>query len=254
MFAKTFATIAGLTFALTLTASARPAQAQTGLFSVTASAATSGQPGASNVTTGGLGDQTSASIASDPAPAQWGLLYADTSAYSWTSQGAIHGSSSALAGVTSPAASVDSPQGSTEGRFVDRITVTSASLPAGTPVTLTFRNAIAISATTDHLYYGSVTTSFQVGGVSAATRWESAYNRAASTVQSPVLQVSTQVGNTLYTSGKLTTLARAYFYVPGPSYNGGMAVDATATLRLESASADVTLVSASGTDYNPLAN
>jgi len=254
MSTKTYAAIAGLSLALALTASTRPARAQAGLFSVTASAATSGQPGSSNVTTGGLSDQTSASIASDPAGVSWGLLYADTSAYSSASQGEIHGSSSAVAGVSSPAGATDAPQGSTDGRFVDRITVTSGSLPAGTPVTLTFRNGIAINPSADHLYYGSVTTNFQVGGTSAATRWEMAFNKTASTVQSPVLEVRTSIGAVLYTSGRLTTLARAYFYAPGPSYNGAMALDATATLRLESASADVTLVSASGADYNPTGN
>jgi hypothetical protein len=254
MFTKTFAAIAGLTFSLALTASARPAQAQTGVFSVNATAVTSGQPGAYSATTGGLADQTSASISSDPAPAQWGLLYADTAAFSSVDDAVLRGTVSAVAGVSAPAASNSNPQSSTEGRFIDRITVTSNSLPNGTPVTLTFRNAIDISASPDHLYYGSVTTYFQIGSVVASTRWETAFNKPESQVQSPVLEVKTTVGSNLYTSGKLNTLARAYFYAPGPAYNGSLAIDATASLRLESASADVNLVAASGIDYSSIGN
>lgn len=250
---KTFAAIAGMTLSLTLIASARPAGAVTGLFTVNATATTTGQPGAFSATTGGLSDQTYASISSDPAPAQWGFLYADTAAYSTVDDAVIRGTVSAVANLSKPGGSASNPQSSTEGRFTDRVTVTSP-LPHGTPVTLVFRNGISINTSPFSLYYGSVSTYYQIGSVVASTRWETAYNKTEQPVQSPVLEVRTTVGATLSVQGTVNTQARAYFYAPGPAYNGSMAMDTTVSLRLESASAEVTLVAASGIDYNPAAN
>lgn len=88
--------------------------------------------------------------------------------------------------------------------------------------------------------------------MSAATRWDVAYNKAVPTVQSPQLQVKTTVGARLQLSGRLNTFARGSYFVPGPLFNGSLNLDVTAILRLESATGDVTLVADSGADYNPI--
>jgi len=259
MSTKTFVAIAGFALTLTLAAAARPAQAQSVYFTVLASSTTNGQPGAASTTTGGLANQTSAYSESDPAGVEFGsvpqnTVYADTGAHSWADTGELHAITSAVANRLAATSFPASPQASTEGRFTDRITVTSASLPNGTPVTLNFRNAIEIGLGASSAYNGSVTTYFQVGSVVVSTRWDVANGKPVPTTQSPLLEVKTTVGSVLYTSGKLNTLARASYYASGPIFDGSIEIDATAALRLESASDDVTLVAASGIDYNPTAN
>lgn len=96
MFAQTFRTLAGLTLALALTASARPAQAQAVTYSVSAYTATNGYVGTGLNYTGGLSNQTQAYAASDPASLQFGAnasqqLYADVGAYGWATQGELRG-------------------------------------------------------------------------------------------------------------------------------------------------------------------
>lgn len=256
MSTKTFQAIAGLALTLTLTAAARPAQAQPVYFTVSASSTTNGQPGASSTTTGGLANQTSAYSESDPAGVEFGsvpqnTVYADTGAHSWANTGELHAVTSAVANRLAATSFPSSPQASTDGRFTDLITVTSASLPNGTPVTLHFRNAIDVGLGASSAYNGSVSTYFQVGSTVASTMWTVATGKPVPSAQSPLLEVKTTVGSVLFTSGKLNTLARASYYAAGPIFDGSIEIDATATLRLESASDDVTLVSASGVSYLP---
>ena len=54
--------------------------------------------------------------------------------------------------------------------------------------------------------------------------------------------------------GGRNTFARGSYFVPGPVYNGSLSLDVVATLRLESSTVPVTLVSDSGADYNPIGN
>lgn len=259
MFSKTFQTIAGLTFALALTAASRPAAAQPVTFWVSATAATNGYPGTSNHFTGALNNQTWAYAESDPAGLQFGQnaaqqLYADVGAHSSAAPAELHAQTSLHALRINAGSFPSSPTASTEGRFVDAITVVGLGIPNGTPVTLTFRNTIDVAWQGTSLYDGYVSSNTQIGAVSASSRWDVAYNKTLLPVLSPQLLVKTTVGSRLQLGGRLNTFARGSYFVPGPSYDGTLDLDVTATLRLESATADVTLVADSGADYNPIAN
>lgn len=256
MSSKTFASIAALAFTLASSASA-PAAAQAAHFWVSATAATNGYTGTGNVFTGALGNQTLAYAESDPAGRQFGQnasqqLYADVGARSTATPGGLHAQSSSQAVRINAGSFPSSPTASTEGRYADALTVTSETLANGTPVTLTFRVALDVAWQGTGLYDGYVSSNTQIGAVTASTRWDVAYDRAAAPVQSPQIQVRTSIGARLQLSGKLNTFARGSYFVPGPAYNGTLDLDARSTLRLESASGEVTLVADSGADYAPL--
>ncbi len=251
--------LAGLALALGATAFAPPAQALPVTYWVSANATTGGYVGTSNVFTGALNNQSSAYIESDPAGQQFGSLpsqqlYADTGAHSWADTAELRAQVSSEAARINATSFPSSPTASSEGRFADTITVQGIGLPNGTPVTLTFRNAIDVDWQGSSLYDGYVSTSFSAGGYSASTRWDVAYNKPLVPVQSPAIQLKTTVGARLQLSGRLNTFARGSYFVPGPLYDGSLSLDVVATLRLESSTVPVTLVSDSGADYNPIGN
>lgn len=255
MFSKTSAAIASLTLTL-LASTSTPVAAQAVTHWVSATATTNGYAGTGNVFTGALSNQTFAYAESDPAGLQFGQnpsqqLYADVGARSTATPANLYAQASSQAVRINAGSFPHSPTASTEGRYADTLTVTSESLPNGSPVTLTFRVALDVGWQGTGLYDGYVSSSTQIGAVSVSTRWDVAYNKAVAPVQEPQIQVRTSVGARLQLSGKLNTFARGSYFVPGPAYNGSLDLDAAATLRLESATADVTLVADSGADYNP---
>lgn len=252
-FSRRAAAAAAFTFAVA--AFAHSAAAQTTSFGVSAQVTTGGYAGGtSNVLTGALFGQTFTTLTSDPAGRQFGInpnqqLYADVGASVQVAPGRIQGSASSLAQRINATSFPSSPTAAHEGKFFDRLTVT-ADLPAGTPVTLYFRTELEVVADGVGLYDGSITSNLSIGGASASARWAVATGVDPLPVPVHLVEVRTTVGARLAIDHRINTFARGSYFVPGPVYDGSLRLDVIARTWLLGASADVTLVAASGADYN----
>ncbi len=251
---KLFDVAVCLSIAAAVTTTAAPARAQTTNYSVESRALTGGMPGSGATYVGPLIGETSSHADNDPPALAWihnlnQQLFSDAHAESWTEIGALVGHASTLA---QRVQATNFPAGVTAtsmGRYTDRVQVVSATLPKGTPVTLTFHNTMTIDWQGAGLHEGNATCNLQVGGYASYSKWSVGYNKAELTSPAAPLVVKTTVGAVLAVSGRLDTFARASFFVPGPRYDGDMSVDATCDNPLVATSGDVQLVAESGVDY-----
>lgn len=243
--------------AMIATSIAGPVHAQTGTYSLESRAVTGTMPGSGATYAGPFLEDTTAHALHDPAALQWvyninQLLFSDAVAESWTDIGSLSSHAFALAQRVKATNFPPGVTASTMGRWTDRVKVTSATLPVGAPVTLTFASTMAVDRAYAGLFDGKASCLFQVGGASTTASWSAAHNKPEAAVDAPLLVIKTTVGATLSLNARLDTFARGWFFVPGPRYDGQLELDATCDQSLVSATEGVSLLADSGVDYGAL--
>lgn len=244
-----------LAAALTITTfAAAPAAAQTYYyFGVHSTSETLGYPGTftddSQLQDGGvfadsLADPQGATMS---APS-YATLYADVAAGSVAQQGVLRVQASGHAEVVSGTnISGTAPYGNAFARFYDRLTVTSAVLPKGTPVRIVFGNDVQIHRwDREGTYDGYIEMTLQIGAGTARSRWSSHYLYGDTEAVAPQLVINTTVGSRLTVDGRLRSMAKVFYKV---GTNGDNDSDATARLVIREITEGVTLQAASGTVY-----
>ena len=241
MFAKK--TIFGAILALSLF-TIGAAQAQTFTYGVDVMASTSGLTGSGFDNPAAVSGGLSLSAASDPAGIQfnngYGLVYADAASQTTASAHYLSASVYALADrITATAFGNSSPQGNTKARWWDYVTIRSNSLPNGTPVEIIFRSLVSTNRVSTGVYSGNVYAELRVGGYSASTtsRFDSTYGTTE--VPGPEIRVKTTVGARLSLDSKLRAYGRAYYFAPGPIYDGEISIDTTAEIQMDPGTLDV---------------
>lgn len=242
---------------LAIAAAPRPAEAATPNYAVEANAGTSTMPGSGYTYSGYLAGQVAVDVVNDPPALQWihnlnQVLFSDAAAHSWAEIGSIAAHAYSLAERVQATNFPPGVKSTTMGRFVDRIHVVSDTLPNGTPVTLTFRHDLSVDSEGWGLNDGSAGCSLQVAGSSSSVSWSVLEGVVTAGPSSKLLEVKTTVGSTLSVSARLDVWARASFFVPGPRYNGELAVDASCATPLVGVSGDVRVEAESGVDYSVL--
>jgi hypothetical protein len=240
MFAKT------MTFGaiLALSMFATGAEAQTYTYGVDAMASTSGLAGSGFDNPAAVSGGLSLSAASDPAYVQfnngYGLVAADAASQTTASAHLLSASVYAFADrISATAFGNSSPQGNTDAHWWDYVTIRSNSYPNGTPVEIIFRSAVTTNRISTGVYSGSVYSEIRVGGYSASTtsRFDSTYGTTE--VPGPEIRVKTTVGARLSLDAKLRLYGRAYYFAPGPIYDGELSLDTTAEIQMDPGTQDV---------------
>lgn len=230
------------------------AQAQTYYHGVHSTSQTLGHTGTytddSQLQSGGL----FADSLSDPAGATmsapgYATLYADTVAASEARQAELHASASSHAHVVSGTSigGNSAPYGFSYARFYDRLTVTSDTLPAGTPVTIVFGNDVQVDRWERvGAYDGYIDMTLQIATGSARSRWSSSYLYGDTAAVAPQLQIQTTVGSRLSVDARLRVMAKTFFRI---NTSGDIQADATARLVIREIPEGVTLQADSGVVY-----
>ncbi|HEY3492625.1 MAG TPA: hypothetical protein VGK43_06710 [Solirubrobacterales bacterium] len=237
MLKKTFGALAALSIL-----AAGAAQAQT--YGVDAMASTSGFTGTGFDNPPAVSGGLSLSAAHDPAYIQFynGYGYVAADAASSTTAGAHLLTASVYAfadRIDATAFGNSYPQGNTDARWWDYVTIRSNSLPNGTPVEIVFRSAVNTIWSGVSPYSGSVYAEIRVGGYSASTtsRMDSTYGNTE--VPGPEIRVKTTVGARLSLDSKLRLYGRAYYFAPGPNYDGEISIDTSAEIQMDPGTLDV---------------
>lgn len=225
-------------------------------FKVEAQATTGGTPGFSIVTVGPLDGELEAAAESDPPATEWTYnlvnhLLSDAGAHTYSEIGSLSSHLTALAHRVAAKAFPAGPTGATIGRFADRLTVVSDTLPVGTPVTLTFQNAVSVDWEASGPYSGRVVCSAQIGVVWSSVQWSIWYTEPVPEVESPLIVVETKVGAKLGITGKLSANVSAS-YLGNGLYDGDIDLDASCKTPLLDATAGVQVIADSGVDYTAL--
>jgi len=244
-----------LTALLTLSGLGVAASAQAQYFGVETEAQTLGYPGCFTDTTY-LPSATFVSSVSDPAPATltspyYGSMLDDLGASAEAQQPVLHAQAVAHAESinATPGFSGSAPYGYGYAHSFDRVTVTSTSLPKGTPVTIVFGNQVDLNTWTyKGLYDGYIDMYLQIGAGTAHSRWSASYLYGVTASEAPRITVQTTVGSQFSIDGKLRAQAKV-FYVDGRTFGGDIQADATAHIVVLDIPAGVTLQSLSGATY-----
>ena len=251
MFSRTLT----LTTLLALSGLGLAASVQAQYYGVETDAETLGYPGCYNSTTY-LPNGTYVSSVADPAGATltspyYGSMFDDVGASAEAQQPVLHAqaishtnSINATSGFSGSA-----PYGYGYAHSFDRVTVTSNSLPKGTPVTIVFGNQVDLNTWTySGLYDGYIDMSLQIGVGTAHSRWSASYLYGVTASEAPRLTIQTTVGAQFSIDGKLRAQAKT-FYVDGRTFGGDIQADATARIVVLDIPAGVTLESVSGATY-----
>lgn len=212
MNAKTFSLIAGLTASL-MGFSAGIAHAQTPRFGVEASAETGGRSDIyCRVTSGLLAGEIFANAACDPAggisTGVYGQIYMDAAATTpQATPGRIRGAADAKG--WSEHAPSGSATGYAYGRYYDTLTIESDTLPAGTPVAITFRHEVGIEESYGGTYSVSVDHRLYVNGVSISRQWSHDPVYPPRDIYVPEITVNTKVGARVTLEGRLNVNVKA---------------------------------------------
>lgn len=211
--AKTFALSA-----LLLVVPATAAYAQTPYFGVSSNVQTLGMPGGFSNYSNGLSLDNYEYRESDPVGGNWGtapnILYADGAARGWAQPGELRVKTDATADHGSALAIPNSsPYGFAEVRFWDTATVVSDTLPAGTPVTLVFRNDLDIvSLSGNGNFSGSFYATHTIAGRSSSQQVSFSNRDMDFTVSLGDITVNTKVGARFTLSGRLYLSTHAAYY------------------------------------------
>jgi hypothetical protein len=251
-----FTRAAALTALLALSGFGLASSAQAQTFGVETTAETLGYPGCYRDSTY-LPSATFGSSIADPAGATInstnnGSMFVDVGASAEARQAELHAQAvghtnnlSARPGFYSAPA-----YGYGYAYAFDRLTVKSASLPKGTPVTIVFGNQVDLNAWTyTGVYDGYIDMSLQIGAGTAHSRWSASYLYGVTASEAPQITVQTTVGSTLGVAGKLRAQARVFYWDNSVGFGGDIHADATARIVIRDIPAGVTLQSDSGIVY-----
>ena len=236
-------TAAALSFSLF---AAGAAHSQTPTFGVDAMVNTNGYTGTYFDDPAAIPGGTSISASADPAFVQfnngYGLVAADVAANAGAYSQLVSGSVYAFADcISATAFGNSSPQGNTESRYWDYITVRSNSLPNGTVVEVVFRNALDTNWTASGVYSGSVYSELRVGAYSGSTTSRMDSTWGTTVVPGPELRIKLTVGNRYSLSSKLRVYGRAYYFTQGPKYDGVINIETSAEIQMDPGMQDVWL-------------
>ena len=245
-----------LAAALTLTTlgfATAPAQAQT-YHGVQSTSQTLGYTGTYTEDSGWQAGGTFADTFSDPPAATmsapgYATLYADVAASSEAQQGELHATASSQAQVVSGTniPNAAEPYGYAYAYFVDRLTVKSNVLPAGTPVTIVFGNDVQVHQwTRTGTYSGYIDMTLQIAAGTARSRWSTSYIYGDTSAVAPQLVINTTVGSRLSVDAKLRVMAKTAYKLTA---SGDHSADVTARLVINQIPEGVTLQADSGTIY-----
>lgn len=241
----------GLSIALTV----GTAHAASPTYYVEAGATTSYMPGSGSFYTGLLAGEVFAHALNDPPATEWTwninqIVFSDAKAESWTEIGSLmtHAFASAhrVQATNFPRGVVAQPY----AKFIDRLRVTSDTLPVGTPVYVTFGNVMNVDWQGTGLYDGTAKCSLQIGGYASFSQFSTGYNKETISSAAVPLVIKTSVGNTITLTGRLDTMAQASY--SGPGFAGEMTIDAICDAPLLAVTPGVELVAESGVDYAAL--
>jgi hypothetical protein len=130
-----------------------------------------------------------------------------------------------------------------KAQFRDRLLVTSATLPVGTPVqvqwTLAFGGFVSMTNANSYLHKRA---QLSCSGTVIDTQATGTFTAVANTT----------VGASLQVSGRLWATLQDYQLLQGQPWTGSYAVDLTATFRVSNLTAGVTLVACSASTYDGL--
>lgn len=146
------------------------------------------------------------------------------------------------------------PYGTGELRFWDTFTVTSSTLPAGTPVTLSFRSDLAVEIDGSGIYGGNFYATHTVAGKSVALQQNFRDDQPDFVTDLPLIVVNTKVGARITASGRLNLTTNSSYYAVRNNvriWDGQASGSALLELALDSASADAYVVADSGKVYHP---
>ena len=242
-------------FLLSLTA--LPAAAQTQTFYFRATATTNGFPGTYTDTPPVVANAPSNSASSNPMGTHFysGTLYAEAGSSSFTEPGHASAAAYSYAHRTSTNVSpMTNVLANAQGSFVEYgLNVESATLPAGTPVTLKFRAATAIGkGSAENTYYGTARVDLQIGSSVGYTTWTTSPGVPDPEVQSPEITVKTQVGARLYFTGKAYASTAAWFYNSSNRVTDGkLYLEVSMDVERIDAEWDVTVRTDSGKIFQP---
>src|SRR6476469_3093281 len=208
-----------LTALLTLSGLGVAASAQAQYFGVETEAQTLGYPGCFTDTTY-LPSATFVSSVSDPAPATltspyYGSMLDDLGASAEAQQPVLHAQAVAHAGPinATPGFSGSAPYGYGYAHSFARVTVTSNSLPKGTPVTIVFGNPVDLNTWTyKGLYDGYIDMYLQIGAGTAHSRWSASYLYGVTASEAPRITVQTTVGSQFSIDAKLRAQAKVFYW------------------------------------------
>jgi hypothetical protein len=257
MSTRTFSWTAGAALFL-LSLAALPAAAQNPTFYFRASAATNGFPGAYSVTAPVIAGATSNSASSYPMGVHFngGTMYAEATSSSYTEPGHASAAAYSYAHRTStdvyPTTNI---LANAQGSFVEYgLNVESATLPAGTEVTLKFRAATAIAKfSNENTYYGTARVDLQIGSSVGYVTWTTQPGVPDPEVQSPEITVKTRVGSRLYFTGKAYASTAAWFYNSNNRVTDGkLGLEVSMDVERIDAEWDVTVRTDSGKIFQPM--
>ncbi|HWM93435.1 MAG TPA: hypothetical protein VN493_21925 [Thermoanaerobaculia bacterium] len=220
------------------------ASAQIPAFGVQALASTSGYSGTYPDNAGTLSGGQSISAASDPAGLQYnngyGLVYGDAAASATSYTHLLYANVYAYADrISATAFGNASPTANTEGRYYDYITVHSSTLPVGTQVEVIFRNALNTEWDATKNYSGSIYSELQVGGYSASTTSRMDSTWGTNVVAGPEFRAKLKVGSRYSLNAKLRLYGRAFYFAPGPIWDGMITIETAAEVQMDPNGHDV---------------
>lgn len=239
---------------------AAAAFAQSSAYGVSANTQTMGHPNGSSNYSNGLPLDNYEYRESDPVGTNWLGVYVDAGARGWAQPGELRVKTDATANMVSQRDGMPSsnPYGFAEVRFWDTATVLSDTLPAGTPVTLVFRNELQVlnlqgTGNFSGTFYGTHT----IAGRSSAQQISFSDRDMDFTVSLGDITVNTKVGARFAMSGRLSlsTHARYYSYIGNSvSYSGHSEGELLLKPVLASASGDAYLATDGGATYQVAGN
>jgi hypothetical protein len=231
-------------FAATTLLTIGTANAQIYTYGVQATASTSGYSGTYSDNPGAVSGGKATSASSDPAGLQYnngyGLVYGDAAAHATANNHYVYADVDALADrISATAFGNASPTGNTESRYWDSIVVRSNSLPNGTVVEVVFRNALTTNWTASGSYSGNVYSEIRVGGYSASTTSRMDSTWGTTEVPGPEVRAKLTVGNRYSIQSKLRLYGRAFYFAPGPIYDGAIQIATSAEVEMDPGTLDV---------------
>lgn len=237
----TFATAFAISFLMT-----GAAHAQTPTFGVQVLASTSGNSGTYSDNPGTLPGGQAISAASDPAGLLYnngyGNVYGDAAASATSYTHLLYANVYAFADrISATAFGNASPTANTEGRYYDYITVRSNSLPNGTEVEVVFRNALTTEWDATNNYSGSIYSELRVGGYSASTTSRMDSTWGTTVVAGPEFRAKLKVGSRYSLNAKLRLYGRAFYFAPGPIWDGMITIETAAEVQMDPNGHDVWL-------------
>jgi hypothetical protein len=141
------------------------------------------------------------------------------------------------------------PVTSTNMKFHDTLVVTSSTLKYGTPVTIVIDPGASPSLSGTSLFQGSASVVLSAAGQTSANRYELMYGSAPTSRYDGPIAIQTKVGSSVPVDVSLSARAVAFYFKPGPYYNGFATAEASCKIKVTVLTAGAVVTPASGHAY-----